>query len=45
MNLDKIIVIDNGKIVGIGNDSELLNTCKIYKEIKCSQLGGEEIGE
>lgn len=45
MNLDKIIVIDNGKIVGIGNDNELLNTCKIYKEIKCSQLGGEEIGE
>lgn len=41
MNADQIIVLDEGEIVGIGTHEELLKTCKIYKEIKESQLGGE----
>lgn len=42
INMDKIIVIDNGEIVGIGSHKELVQSCKIYREIKISQLGGEE---
>ena len=34
---DKIIVLDNGKIVDIGNHDELLNRCDIYKEVYTSQ--------
>ena len=41
MNADQIIVLDEGEIVGIGTHEELLKTCEIYKEIKESQLGGE----
>lgn len=40
---DKIIVIDDGKIVGIGKHSNLLKTCEIYKEICLSQLSKEEV--
>lgn len=35
---DKIIVLDNGKIVGQGKHDELLKNCDIYKEIAISQL-------
>jgi len=41
MNAEQIIVLDNGKIVGSGTHQELLKTCKIYKEIAVSQLGGD----
>lgn len=34
---DKIVVLDDGKIVGIGTHDELLNTCDIYREINDSQ--------
>ncbi len=37
MNADKIIVLDDGEIVGIGKHSELLETCEVYKEIYESQ--------
>ena len=40
--LDNIIVLNDGEIVGCGTHEELLKTCPIYKEIKVSQLGGEE---
>ena len=40
---DKIIVLDNGEIVGIGTHKELLNSCPIYKEIALSQLSKEEL--
>lgn len=40
---DKIIVLDEGKIVGIGKHEELLKTCKVYLEIAESQLSKEEI--
>lgn len=35
----KIIVIEEGKIIGIGTHKELLESCPIYKEIKISQMG------
>ena len=43
IDADKIVVLDNGKCVGIGTHDELLKTCKIYKEIALSQLGEEEL--
>lgn len=43
MNADQIIVLDRGKIVGIGKHSELLNTCQVYQEIAYSQLSKEEL--
>lgn len=39
---DKIIVLDEGKIDGIGTSEELLKTNKIYKEVYESQMKGEE---
>jgi len=43
MNADKIVVLDQGKIVGIGTHKELVNNCEIYKEIALSQLREEEL--
>ena len=43
MNADKIIVLDNGKCVGIGTHKELLKNCDVYKEIALSQLSKEEL--
>ncbi len=40
---DKIIVLNDGKIVGMGKHKELLKTCEIYHEIGLSQLGEEEL--
>jgi len=40
---DKIVVLDNGKCVGIGTHEELLKKCKVYKEIALSQLSKEEL--
>ena len=40
---DKIIVLDDGKIVGIGKHKDLLSDCKVYKEIAESQITKEEI--
>jgi len=40
---DKIIVIDNGKIVGRGTHSELLDSCIVYQKIVYSQLDEEEL--
>ena len=42
MHADKIIVLDDGENVGIGNHKELLNLCKEYQEIYYSQYGKEE---
>ncbi|WP_306008723.1 ABC transporter ATP-binding protein [Bacillus sp. MMSF_3353] len=41
---DRIIVLDEGKIVGMGTHGELLETCKTYQEIAYSQLSKEELG-
>lgn len=43
MHADQIIVLDSGKIVGIGKHKELLKTCEVYKEIASSQLSKEEL--
>lgn len=42
-NADKIVVLDKGKIVGIGKHDELLENCEVYKEIALSQLNKEEL--
>ena len=38
---DKIIVLDGGKMVGLGTHDELLKTCDIYREIHYSQFEKE----
>ena len=43
MNADKIIVLNEGKCVGIGTHKELLKNCDVYKEIALSQLAKEEL--
>ena len=43
-NADKIIVLEEGKIIGYGNHDELIKDCYVYKEISDSQMGGD-IGE
>lgn len=43
MNADKIIVLDEGKIVGTGTHEELMENCEIYKQIALSQLSREEL--
>ena len=43
INADRIIVLDNGKVVGMGVHEELLENCEVYKSIVASQLSdGEE---
>ncbi len=42
MHADKIIVLDDGKAVGIGTHEELLESCAVYKEIYDSQFKGGE---
>ena len=43
MNSDKIIVMDDGQIAGIGTHRQLLSNCEIYREICQSQLSEEEL--
>ena len=43
MNADKIVVLDEGNIVGIGTHKELMKNCNVYKEIALSQLSKEEL--
>lgn len=43
MNADKIIVLDNGKCVGMGTHKELMKKCDVYKEIALSQVTKEEL--
>ena len=40
---DKIIVLEDGKMVGIGTHDDLMKTCNVYKEIAYSQLSKEEL--
>lgn len=42
MNATRILVIDNGKCVGMGTHDDLLKTCEVYQEIVYSQLSKEE---
>jgi len=43
MRADRIVVLDEGRVVGIGNHDELMDTCETYREIVYSQLTEEEI--
>lgn len=43
LNADRIIVLDKGKIVGMGRHRDLMQTCVVYREIVLSQLSEEEI--
>ena len=42
IDAEQIIVLEEGRIVGKGTHEELMKTCKTYKEIADSQLGGED---
>lgn len=44
-NADKIIVLDDGKIAGIGTHMQLYKTCSVYKEICLSQLSEKEVAQ
>lgn len=41
MYADKILVLDEGQLVGVGRHEELVETCSVYREIVSSQLNGE----
>ena len=43
MHADKIIVLEDGKCVGMGTHKELLKNCKVYKQIALSQLSEGEL--
>ena len=43
LNADQIIVLDDGKIVGIGKHEELMKNNETYREIALSQLSKEEL--
>jgi ATP-binding cassette subfamily B protein len=45
MDADQIIVLDEGRIAGLGTHRELMNTCKVYREIVSSQLSLQELEE
>lgn len=40
---DRIIVLDEGKVAGIGTHSQLMESCQVYREICLSQLSEEEV--
>jgi len=42
-NADQIVVLDEGKAVGIGTHSELMESCEVYREIAMSQLSEDEL--
>ena len=43
LNADIIVVLNEGKIVGMGKHEELLQNCDVYREIALSQLSKEEL--
>lgn len=45
LSADKILVLDDGELVGIGTNDELLKTCEVYREIYSSQFAQEEAYE
>jgi len=42
-NADRILVLDDGAIAGLGSHSELMENCRVYREIALSQLSSEEL--
>jgi ATP-binding cassette subfamily B protein len=43
MDADRIIVVDDGRVAGMGTHRELIRTCEVYREIVSSQLSEEEL--
>lgn len=43
MDADRIIVLDNGEVAGMGTHRDLIKTCNVYREIVMSQLSEEEL--
>jgi len=43
IDADRIIVLDQGKVAGIGTHEELMKSCSVYQEIAYSQLTKEEL--
>jgi ATP-binding cassette subfamily B multidrug efflux pump len=43
MDADRIVVLDDGRVVGMGTHRELIRTCEVYREIVSSQLSEEEL--
>ena len=45
IHADQILVLDEGKIVGMGTHQELLENCEVYEQIARSQLSAKELGQ
>jgi len=43
MDADRILVLDNGKLAGMGRHQDLMKSCQVYREIVASQFSEEEI--
>jgi len=43
MDADKILVLDDGRMAGLGKHDELLKDCEVYRQIALSQLTEEEL--
>jgi len=43
MDADKIMVLDNGKMIGFGTHKQLMKNCKVYRELAYSQLSKEDL--
>ena len=43
LNADRIIVLDEGKVAGMGTHRELMSSCEVYRQIALSQLSSEEL--
>jgi len=45
MDAEQIVVLDNGKVAGLGTHAELVKNCEVYREIATSQLSEEEVAK
>ena len=43
MDADRVVVLDEGRVVGQGTHRELLETCDVYRQIAQSQLSEDEL--
>ena len=43
MDADRVVVLDEGRVVGAGTHEELLETCSVYRQIAASQLADEDL--
>jgi ATP-binding cassette subfamily B protein len=43
MGAEQIVVLDEGRVAGIGTHKELMETCEVYREIASSQMSREEL--